>query len=136
VALLYAGSIPVGHPTFFGVLTLSMPETQTQTRCTDFFEMCSLILEYVKQHGGNVLLNDNPALLEIGFVTDHEDYPWWVIKLKDFRESIFRGILPKEDLDRLSLLVRGVSGRARVVKALAEGYLPWTDWDRFENSKR
>ena len=107
-----------------------------QTRCTDFFEMCNLILEYVTQHGGNVLLKDNPMLLEIGYVTDHEDYPWWVIKLKDLKESIFKGTLPQEDLDQLSQLARSVNGRARIGWALMDGYLPWTDWDRFEKSKR
>jgi hypothetical protein len=107
-----------------------------QTRCTDFFEMCNSILEYVKQNGGDILLNDDPRLLEIGYVTDKEEFPWWVIKLKDLRESISKGTLPKEDLDRLSLLVREVNGRARVGWALAEDYPPWTDWDRFESSKR
>jgi hypothetical protein len=109
----------------------------TQTRCTDFFEMCNLILEYVKQHNGiDILLNDDPRLLEIGYVTSEEEYPWWVIKLRDLKESIFKGNFPKEDLDRLSLLVASVNGRARIGWALGEGYLPWTDWDRFEKSKR
>jgi len=118
--------------TSFGVLVLGMP--MTQTRCTDFFEMCNSILEYVKQHGGNILLNDDPKLLEIGYVTDNEEdpYPWWVIKLKDLRESISKGTLPKEDLDRLSLVTREVLGRAKIGWALAKGYLPWTDWDRFD----
>lgn len=75
-------------------------------------------------------------LLEIGYVTDHEDYPWWVIKLKDLKESIFKGTLPQEDLDQLSQLARSVNGRARIGWALMDGYLPWTDWDRFEKSKR
>lgn len=121
---------PYVTPHSFGVLVLSM--LVPQTRCTDFFEMCNLILEYVKQHGGNVLINDDPRLLEIGYVTDHEEYPWWVIKLKDLKESIFKGALPKEDLDRLSLVTRSVNGRAKIGWALAKGYLPWTDWDQFD----
>lgn len=99
--------------------------------------MCNLILEYVKQHNGiGILLNDDPRLLEIGYITSEEEYPWWVIKLRDLKESIFKGNFPKEDLDRLSLLVASVNGRARIGWALGEGYLPWTDWDRFEKSKR
>ena len=125
---------PYVTPHSFGVLILGMPETQT--RCTDFFEMCNSILGYIKQNGGDILLNDEPRLLEIGYVTDKEEFPWWVIKLRDLKESISKGNFPKEDLDRLSDLTRSVNGRARIGWALGEGYLPWTDWDRFEKSKR
>jgi hypothetical protein len=109
-----------------------------QTKCTDFFEMCNSVLEYVKKHGGNILLNDVPTRREVGYVTDNDNYPsdpWWVIDIKDLRESISNGTIPREDLDRLSLVVREVNGRARIGWALAEGYLPWTDWDRFEKSR-
>jgi hypothetical protein len=70
--------------------------------------------------------------LQVGFTTDHGEYPWWVIKLKDFRESISKSTLPKEYLDRIFLVARSVSGRSKLGRALAKGYLPWTDWDRFD----
>jgi hypothetical protein len=106
--------------------------------CTDFFEMCNTILEYVNQHGGKVLLNDDVYHRQIGYVvttlTNEQDEPWWVIDIGSLKASIFNGTLPKEDLEKLSNIMKEVYGRSKVGWALGEGYLPWIDWDRFDKS--
>jgi hypothetical protein len=104
-------------------------------KCTDFFEMCNTILEFVSQQGVSILLADDITHLEIGYTTDRDSSdPWWVITIKDLKASIFNGTLPKKDLDKLSSIMKEVYGRSKVGWALGEGYLPWTDWDRFDKS--
>lgn len=102
---------------------------------TDFLKMCNDILEFVKFHGGAILLNDDPIHREIGYCSDQElseGDPLWVIDIKDLKRSIFESPLSQEDRDKLSQEVRGVQSRAKIGWALGKGFLPWTDWDRFD----